>query len=43
MAKYKIILDGEEQDEVFSTEVEAEEYAQYLCSCTRQGAEILHM
>lgn len=43
MAKYKIIFDGEEQDEVFSSAKVAEEYALYLCSCTRQGAEILHM
>lgn len=43
MAKYKIIFDGEEQDEVFNTEDAAEEYALYLCSCTREGAEILHM
>lgn len=43
MATFKIIFDDEEQDEVFSTEEDAEEYALYLCSCTRQGAEILHM
>ncbi|MFR5648781.1 MAG: hypothetical protein ACLUDM_02835 [[Eubacterium] siraeum] len=43
MEKYKIIFDGEEQDEVFDTEEAAEEYALYLCSCTREGAEILHM
>lgn len=43
MAKYKIIFDGEEQDEIFSTEEDAEEYALYLCSCARTGAEILHM
>lgn len=43
MAKYKIILEGDEQDEVFSTEESAEEYALYLCSCAREGAEILHM
>lgn len=43
MAKYKIVFDGEEQDEVFDTEKAAEEYALYLCSCTREGAEILHM
>ena len=30
MAKYKIIFDGEEQDEVFRTEEDAEEYALYL-------------
>ena len=43
MAKYKIIIDGEERDEVFHSEADAEEYAQYLCSCARTGAEILHM
>lgn len=43
MAKYKVIFDGEEEDEVFETEAEAEEYALYLCSCTRDGAETLHM
>lgn len=32
MARFKIIFDGEEQDEVFATEEEAEEYALYLCS-----------
>ena len=42
MAKFKIIFDGEEQDEVFDTEEAAEEYALYLCSCTRTGAEIFH-
>lgn len=43
MLKYKIIIDGEEQDEIFDTETAAEEYALYLCSCSRTGAEILHM
>ncbi|MBE6114513.1 MAG: hypothetical protein E7191_05485 [Erysipelotrichaceae bacterium] len=43
MPKYRIIFDGEEQDEVFDSEVAAEEYALYLRSCTRLGAEILHM
>lgn len=43
MAKYKIIFDDEEQDEVFDTEEDAEEYALYLSSCSREGAEILHM
>ena len=42
MKKYKVVFNDEEQDEVFNTEEEAEEYALYLCSCTRQGAEILH-
>lgn len=43
MAKYKIIFDGEEQDEVFGSWDAAEEYALYLCSCSSEGAEILHM
>ncbi len=43
MAKYKTIIEDEEQNEVFDTEEEAEEYALYLCSCAREGAEILHM
>ena len=43
MAKYKIIFDGEEQDEVFDTAEMAEEYALYLCSCTKEGGETLHM
>ena len=43
MVKYGIILDGEDQDVVFDTYEEAEEHALYLCSCTREGAEILHM
>ena len=43
MSKFKVIFNGEEQDEVFSTEADAEEHALYLCSCTREGADILHM
>lgn len=43
MAKYKILFDGEEEDEIFATELDAEEHAQYLCSCCREGAEILHL
>lgn len=42
MAKYKIIFDGEEEDEIFDSYAEAEEYALELCSCSRAGAEILH-
>ena len=42
MAKFRIIFDDELQYEVFDTEKEAEEYAWYLCSCSRLGAEILH-
>lgn len=43
MIKYKILFNGELEDDVFDTEEEAEEYALYLCSCTREGAESLHM
>jgi hypothetical protein len=43
MLKFKIIFDGEEEDEIFDTEEAAEEYALYLCSCSREGAEILNM
>lgn len=43
MAKYKIIFDGEEEDEIFSTYEVANEQALYLCSCARVGAETLHM
>ena len=43
MSKYKVWFNDEEMDAVFDTEEEAEEYALYLCSCTREGAEILHM
>lgn len=43
MSKYKIIFNGEERDEIFDTEEAAEEHALYLSSCTRTGAEILHM
>lgn len=43
MEKYKVLFNGELEDEVFDTEKDAEEYALYLCSCTREGAEILHM
>ena len=35
MAKYKIIFDGEEEDDVFDTREEAEEHALYLSSCAR--------
>ena len=43
MAKYLVIFDGEEQDEIFSSEADAEEHALYLCSSTELGAEILHL
>ena len=43
MAKYKIIFEGDEQDEVFDTYEEADEYALYLVSCYHTGGEVLEM
>jgi len=48
MTKYKVLMyypDGtsQEDDEVFDTEAEAEDYGCYLCSCFRDGSETLHM
>lgn len=43
MAKFRIVFDDELEDEVFDSFEEAEEYALYLCSCARTGAEILNM
>jgi len=48
MPKYKIIMqyaDGtnEEEDNVFDTVEDAEEYANYLVSCNQEGAEILNL
>ena len=43
MSRFKVLFDGEYEDEIFDTEEYAEEYALYLCSYTREGAEILHM
>lgn len=43
MSKYKVIFDGEEDDEIFDTEEDANEHALYLSSCEQQGAETMHM
>ncbi len=43
MANYKIIIEGDEQDEVFSTYEDAENYALYLVSCYHTGGKILEM
>lgn len=45
---YKVVMqypDGttEEDDEVFETEAEADEYGVYMVSCHSLGGEILHM
>lgn len=34
---------SDEDDGVFNTEEEADEYGQYLCSCYHLGGEILNM
>ena len=48
MSKYKIVIqysDGtsEEEDYIFNTEEDAEEYIKYLISGSREGAEILNL
>lgn len=43
MAKYKIIFNGEEQDEVFDTYEEAEDYAHDLVGAYHEGGEILEL
>lgn len=48
MPKYKIVMqysDGtsEEEDEIFDSQEEAEEYAGYLVGCSRTGAETLNL
>lgn len=43
MSKFKVIFNDEEQDEIFDSESAAEDYALYLSSCAKEGAETLHM
>ncbi len=43
MANYKVIIDGEEDEEVFDSYNEANEYGSYLVSCWHTGAETLEM
>ena len=43
MSKYRVLFNGEYEGDVFDTEEQAEEYAFYLVSCAKQGAEILYM
>lgn len=43
MSKWKVIFGGEEEDEVFDTEEDAEDYASYLSGCVKEGTEILHL
>lgn len=44
MAEYKIIINGDEQDEVFDTYEDADDYAQReLIPCYHEGGETLEM
>ena len=48
MTKYKVIMHysngiSEEEEDIFDTEDDAEEYALYLISCGKEGAEILNL
>ena len=43
MTKFRVLFNGDYEDEIFDTEEDAQEHASYLASCTRLGAEILHM
>lgn len=48
MSKWKVIYhypDGtsEEDDEIFDTKAEAEDHGLYMCSCYKEGGEILNM
>ena len=42
MSKYRVIFEGEPDDELYDTEEEAEAAALEMCSDSRIGAEILH-
>ena len=43
MARFRVIIDGEMQDEVFDSYEGAQEYALYLVGCARTGAETLNL
>ena len=43
IAKYKIIFESKEDDEVFDTYEEADDYALYLGSCYHEDGKILEM
>lgn len=43
MAKYKVVMDDYDDDNVFDSREEAEEHAMYLCSCGCEGSETLYM
>lgn len=41
MSRWRIEIDGDLQDEVFDNEEDATDYALYLLSCIKTGAETL--
>lgn len=43
MSKFKVLFNGDFEDEIFDTEEAAQEHASYLAGCARLGAEILHV
>ena len=43
MSIFKILFDGEMEDEEFDSYEAAEEYAHYLAGCSAVGAETLHL
>ena len=43
MAKYKVIFNGEEEDETFDSYDGARDFANYLVSCSDTGAELLEL
>ena len=43
MAKFKLIFQGVEEDEVFDSYEEDDDYALYLVSCHHTGGKILEM
>ena len=43
MAKYKIIIAGEEEGEIYDTYEDAKSYADYLVSCYHTGGETMEM
>ena len=43
MKEYKVIFDGEEQDEVFDTYEDAEYYVRELIAAYHEGGEILEL
>jgi hypothetical protein len=43
MSKYRVVFEGEVEERLYDTYEEANDAALYLCSCSREGAETLHM